>query len=129
MTRIAIPSDDRSTVSPHFGRTSGFLVFTWNGAELSSDYRAIAATPRESCCGSEGESRHESILNAIRDCDVVIAGGMGGGMLAALYEAGIEVAMSSVLNARDAAEMLIADVLPASSGSGCCIAEAGGQTT
>ena len=128
MTKIAIPSDDRSTVSPHFGRTSGFLVFTWDGDQLASDYRAIAAAPQERCCGSEEESRHERIVNAIRDCDVVIAGGMGGGMLAALYEAGIEVAMSTVGNARDAAEMLIADILPASSGSGCCLAEAEGET-
>jgi hypothetical protein len=63
------------------------------------------------------------ILILIRDCDVVVAGGMGRGMLSALYQAGIEVAMSSVANARNAAEMLIADILPASSGSGCCHSE------
>ena len=41
-------------------------------------------------------------------------------MLSALYDAGIEVAISTVADARQAAEMLVNDILPASSGSGCC---------
>ena len=120
MTRIAIPSDDHHTIAPHFGRTSGFLVFEYDGTSLSSAYRPIAEGASAECCGSDGGSRHERIVAAIRDCDVVIAGGMGGGMLSALYDAGIEVAISTVADARQAAEMLVNDILPASSGSGCC---------
>jgi predicted Fe-Mo cluster-binding NifX family protein len=121
MTRIAIPSDDRQTIAAHFGRTSGFLVFEYDGSELRSDYRAVGGQAADSCCGEDGQSRHQRIVAAIRDCDVVIAGGMGGGMMSALYEAGIEVAISTVADARKAAEMLISDLLPASSGSGCCV--------
>ena len=112
MTRIAIPSDDRQTIAPHFGRAGGFLVFDFDGTALTADYRLMPELGRE--------SRHEGIVNALRDCDVVIAGGMGGGMMSALYAAGIEVAISTVADARKAAEMLVADILPASSGSGCC---------
>jgi predicted Fe-Mo cluster-binding NifX family protein len=119
-TKIAIPSDDRQTIAPHFGRTAGFLVFDYDGSVFTSAYRALSDQPAEGCCGSEGVSRHERIVAAIRDCDVVIAGGMGGGMMSALYEAGIEVAISTVEDARKAAEMLVADILPAASGSGCC---------
>jgi predicted Fe-Mo cluster-binding NifX family protein len=120
MTRIAIPSDDRTTVAAHFGRTAGFLVFHFEDDRMRSEYRPIGATPREVCCGAEGQSRHERIVETIRDCDVVIAGGMGGGMMTALRDAGIEVALSTVDDARKAAEMLVADILPAATGSGCC---------
>ena len=120
MTKIAIPSDDRQTIAAHFGRTSGFLVFDYDGADLTSAYRTIAEAPAAGCCGSDGESRHERLVATIHDCDVVIAGGMGGGMMSALYAAGIEVAISTVSDARKAAEMLVADILPAASGSGCC---------
>lgn len=111
MTRIAIPSDDRQTVAQHFGRAAGFLVFQYDGGALTSNYRPL----------TEGMAHdHERIVDAIRDCDVVIAGGMGGGMMSALYAAGIEVAISTVEDARKAAEMLVDDILPVSSGSGCC---------
>jgi len=110
-TRIAIPSDDRRTIAPHFGRASGFLVFDYDGTGITGGYRPLP----------EGSAHdHERIVDTIRDCDVVIAGGMGGGMMSALYRAGIEVAISTVADARKAAEMLVDDILPVSSGSGCC---------
>lgn len=111
MTRIAIPSDDRRTVAQHFGRAAGFLVFEYDGGALTSEYRPL----------TEGTAHdHERIVDVLRDCDVVIAGGMGGGMMSALYDAGIEVAISTVTEARKAAQMLVEDILPVSSGSGCC---------
>ncbi len=120
MTRIAIPSDDQQTIAAHFGKTAGFLVFHYDGEALTSEYRRIAEAPREECCGADGASRHDRIVSTLHDCDVVIAGGMGGGMMSALYDAGIDIALSNVPDARQAAEMLIADILPASTGSGCC---------
>jgi predicted Fe-Mo cluster-binding NifX family protein len=120
MTRIAIPSDDQQTIAQHFGKTAGFLVFHYDGEALTSEYRRIAEAPRAECCGAGGASRHDTIVSTLHDCDVVIAGGMGGGMMSALYDAGIDIALSSVPDARQAAEMLIADILPASTGSGCC---------
>jgi predicted Fe-Mo cluster-binding NifX family protein len=121
MTRIAVPSDDRQTINPHFGRTAGFLVFNHEGDALTSEYRGVQeSSPEEVCCGGGGASHHELIVRTIRDCDVVIAGGMGGPMMSALYDAGIEVALSSVANARSAVEMFVNDILPASTGSGCC---------
>ena len=122
MTRIAIPSNDRLTINPHFGRTAGFLVFDYDGSEITSEYRAVEeSTAEEICCGGGGASHHELIVRSIRDCDVVIAGGMGSGMMRTLYDAGIEVALSTVTDARSAVEMLVHDILPASTGSGCCM--------
>ena len=120
MTKIAIPSDDRKTIADHFGRTAGFLVFHYADDEMQSEYRSIAAGPQDECCGNDGESRHHRIVDVIRDCDVVIAGGMGGGMMTALRDAGIEVALSTARDARAAAEMFVVDILPQSTGSGCC---------
>lgn len=123
MIKIAIPSDDRQTINPHFGRTAGFLVFSHDDGVLTSEYRGVQeSSPEEICCGGGGAPRHELLVRAIRDCDVVIAGGMGGPMMSALYAAGIEVALSSVADARSAVNMFVSDILPASSASGCCTA-------
>ena len=120
MTKIAIPSDDRTTMAPHFGRTAGFLVFHHDSNGMTSEYRPVAEGPQSGCCGGDGPSRHERILSALGDCDVVIASGMGDHMLGALYGLGVEVVFSSVTDARQAAEMLVSDLLPVQSGSGCC---------
>ena len=120
MTRIAIPSDDRHHVAEHFGHAAGFLVFRYDGGELASEYREVGPPPPGSGGGGDEMTRHQRVLAVIRDCDVVIAASVGGGMLSALYDAGIEVALSTVGEARKAAEMLVNDILPASTGSGCC---------
>lgn len=123
MTRIAVPSNDQQTINPHFGRTAGFLVFNYDEGKLTSEYRGVEeSSPEEICCGGGGASHHELIVRSIRDCDVVIAGGMGSGMMSALYDAGIEVALSSVADARSAVDMFVHDILPASTQSGCCTA-------
>ena len=118
-TKIAVPSDDRATVAQHFGRSAGFLVFHYDGRDMISEYRSLPVAPSGDC-GSDGGGRHQRILDAIRDCDVVVAGGMGEPMLAALYSAGVDVVLSTVSDARKAAEMLVSDLLPQYSGSGCC---------
>jgi predicted Fe-Mo cluster-binding NifX family protein len=120
MTRIAIPSDDRQTIAPHFGRASGFLIYSYDGSALTSEYRPLGEVAQPGCCESGDQSRHERMVAALRDCDVIIAAGMGRGMMSALYEAGIEVALSSLTNAHHAADLLVADILPHSTGSGCC---------
>lgn len=114
-TKIAVPSDDRATVAQHLGRSAGFLVFHYDGRDMISEYRPLPAS-----ADGDGGARHERILSAIRDCDVVVAGGMGEPMLAALYSAGVDVVLSTVSDARKAAEMLVSDLLPQYTGSGCC---------
>jgi len=72
--KIAIASDDKKTISSHFGRASGFVVFDIkNGKAINRNYRENVGKSSGEC----GSCDHQSMINNIKDCDVVISYGMG----------------------------------------------------
>lgn len=101
--KIAAITDDGQTLSQHFGRARYFLVVTAEaGRMVSRELRDKAGhhtfAPNEgagpSHAGPHGfdpasRDRHGRMLAAIADCQVLLAGGMGQGMYAALEQAGI----------------------------------------
>lgn len=119
--RIAIPSDDRSTIAPHFGLTRGFLVFHVNGsaAELEA-YRPLEM-PQHECACSAGErpSRHQLVLDALTGCRAVIARGMGTQMYDDLEACGIAVSLTVVEDARKAIDLFLTHSLPERADLGC----------
>lgn len=79
--RIAIPHDN-GNVFQHFGHTEEFKIYTVeDGAVVSSEILSAAG------------SGHEALAGVLRDnsIDALVCGGIGGGAMSALEEAGIEV--------------------------------------
>ncbi len=117
--KIALVSDNGTTISRHFGRAKQYVVVTIeDGREVGREVRA-----KDDCHShghghshehdhahdhSHSDPRHDALIEAIRDCQVVIAGGMGAGMDQRLRSAGltairtkipsIEIAIEKYLN-------------------------------
>jgi len=83
--KIAIASADGVTLSPHFGRSTCFIVFeVSDGKVIGREVRdnTHTAFAKGECSGAEarhgaGEHSHAAVVNALRDCQVVLCGGMG----------------------------------------------------
>jgi predicted Fe-Mo cluster-binding NifX family protein len=105
---IAVVTDGGETVSRHFGRARFYLVATIaNGEVVARELRAKAGhedfagrghgshepgEPRG--YGHDAPAKHRAMTDSIRDCDVLIAGGMGRGALGALQAIGIETVIT-----------------------------------
>ncbi|WP_129633352.1 NifB/NifX family molybdenum-iron cluster-binding protein [Candidatus Oscillochloris fontis] len=101
--KIALVSDNGTTISRHFGRARQYVVVTVeDGNEVARELRS-----KEDCHShghdhdhdhdhSHSDPRHDAILDAIRDCQVVIAGGMGAGMDQRLRSAGINAIRTQI---------------------------------
>ena len=98
--KVAVATTDGIKLSAHFGRSAGFVVFEIEDDTIKRhELRANHHTPHAvgQCSGDQGEHRshdhashdHSSIVSLLRDCDVVLCGGMGPGALNALKDSGI----------------------------------------
>lgn len=123
--KIALPSNDGTTVSAHFGRSRGFIIFeTDNHHILKEEYRENNVTghaqghhhdhdhDHHHGQGNENHTHsHAGILGVLSDCEVVIAGGMGHRLYTDLMAAGKKVYVTRENDARKAAELLLKDDL------------------
>jgi predicted Fe-Mo cluster-binding NifX family protein len=114
--RIAAITDDGKTISQHFGRARYFLVVTIEDDKISTQelrdkvghhtFAPHEATghgrPGSHGFDSASRSRHGQMLAVIADCQVVLAGGMGQGMLQNLAQAGIRPLLTEVKNIEEA---------------------------
>ena len=94
--KIAIPTNDGTSISEHFGRSKGFLVYeVANGKIEKREFRENGMTHSHAqgdCAhGSHGAGGHShaGILSALEDCQLVLCLGMGGRAADALEEVGI----------------------------------------
>lgn len=72
--KIAIASDDTKTISHHFGRARGFVVFDIkNGKVVNTEYRENIGKYSGEC----GSCDHSAMINNVKDCENVISYGMG----------------------------------------------------
>ena len=115
--QIAVVSDDGASVSQHFGRAELYIVLTVRNGKITAeerrpklDRRAFVGQPHEEddAQGRHGfdagaQSRHGQMAQAISDCRALIAGGMGWGACESLQQLGIDVVVTDVESARDAA--------------------------
>jgi predicted Fe-Mo cluster-binding NifX family protein len=124
--KIAVVSDDGLTISQHFGRAEMYVVLTiedgqivaeetrpklGHGAFVGQPHADLDAQGRHGF-GAGAQSRHEQMAEAVGDCQALIAGGMGWGAQESLRQRGIEVVVTDVENARDAALRHAAGELP-----------------
>lgn len=127
-TKIAIPTDDKQTVAPHFGRAGGFMIYdVSNGKVLGSEYRANDFTghargqhhQHEAHGAGHGGHSHKGILDNLGDCKAVISGGMGQRLFNDLAQHKIEVLITRESNLDRAVELYLSGGLD-SSGKPCC---------
>lgn len=114
--KIAAITDDGQAISQHFGRARYFLVVTVEeGKIVARELRDKAGhhtfAPNEGAgpghAGRHGfdpasRGRHAQMLAAIADCEILLAGGMGQGMLQNLLQAGIRPILTEVKSVEEA---------------------------
>ena len=119
---IAIASDDGVNIASHLGKTKGFVIFKVQDESISEQwYRANTFTGHARGLSGQdhGIDRHGPILEALKDCKVVISHGMGRRIYDDLQQAGIEVFITHEMNARDAVELYINNELVDRPDLGC----------
>ena len=126
--KIAVITDDGTTISQHFGRAAHYLVFTVeNGAitgkELRDklghrqfasephDHGQEQSDPRGHGFGAQADRRHARMVEAIRDCDVLIVRGMGRGAYLAMQQAGVRPVVTDIADAATAVQAYMDDTL------------------
>jgi predicted Fe-Mo cluster-binding NifX family protein len=94
--RIAVPTNNGTSISEHFGRCAAFLIFEIEDNRIQARERRTNGMQHShgqgNCghgsAGSEAPS-HRAILSALAGCDVVICAGMGWRAAEALKSGGI----------------------------------------
>ena len=125
--RIAVATDDGASISMHFGRSAGFIIFDIDdGIAKRLEQRENISTPHaQGMCGhgheTGGHHSHEAIADALKDCQAVICHGMGQRAFVDLEAKGIKaIIVSEDLTADAAAGQYAQGGLDASGGSPCC---------
>jgi predicted DNA-binding protein (UPF0251 family)/predicted Fe-Mo cluster-binding NifX family protein len=124
--KIAVITDDETTISQHFGRASWYMVFTAQDDKITGKERrpkmghshfASMEDPNSTHAGPHGydassQKKHTSMAEAIADCQVLIAGGMGMGAYKSLKSYKIEPIITSVKNINNAVKLYVYGKLP-----------------
>jgi predicted Fe-Mo cluster-binding NifX family protein len=108
MTKIAFPTDDGETISKHLGQARFFQVVTLqNGQVQSSEQREKAAHSHQGRVHDHAAGFHpgQAMVDVIRDCQVLIAGGMGQPMYNRATSSGLVVILTGEDRIEDALEV------------------------
>jgi predicted Fe-Mo cluster-binding NifX family protein len=110
ITRIAVPTDNETHVAPHTGRCRGFAVYDLaEGKATKVEYRPNTFTAHHHSPDSSGQHRHEhhhshdGILSGLRDCQALIAFGMGRRLVDDLHANGFRVFLADTDDVESAA--------------------------
>ncbi|CAG0943565.1 hypothetical protein ANRL1_01390 [Anaerolineae bacterium] len=108
--KIAVVSDDGVTISQHFGRAAHYVVVTVENqrivsseivdkmghAHFSGEAHGEANDSRGHGFDAGAQSRHARMLDAIADCQVLIARGMGAGAYESIRAANISPVVTDI---------------------------------
>ena len=93
--KIAIPTNDGINLSAHFGRCRQFLIFEAGNGQVK-----LVETRMNAGCHGHGATDgaaehpgHSGFVEALRDCETVLCGGIGAGAVEALKAGGIPVVL------------------------------------
>ena len=117
--KIAVVSDDGTTVARHFGRAPLYVVFTIvNNTIADREVRHKPFHPRQNCLnkgsgdsGTSGPgdgSTHQYMISGVSDCQAVVAGGMGLASYYDLTSADMEVIITHLAEVEEAASRYLA---------------------
>ena len=110
--KVGVVTDDGRTVSAHFGMATQYLVFQIEDGEIkgretrpkashshSDREQADAGSVRQ----EEGEHHgHGEMLSNVRDCEALIARGMGRPMYESILRLGIKPCVTDIASAEEA---------------------------
>jgi len=117
--KIAVVSDDGETISQHFGRAQQYVVVTVENGRIEKreirdklghmhfEGQQAHEEDREHHHGPEAEHRHGQMIEPIADCEVLIAGGIGGGAYEAIHSQGIRPVLTDVKLIDDAVKAYV----------------------
>ncbi len=127
--KIAVATIDGSQVSPHFGRSAGFVIFDVEGKSIKEkQLRSNQHTPHAQGLCHDGEHHehghaphsHSNVVGLLQDCEVVLCGGMGSGAAQALNASGIRTHLVPVPSSVDGAvQQFLSGTIPASHNVHC----------
>jgi len=115
--KIAVASMDGKKISPHFGRSACFVIYSIQAQTVQQrEVRTNRMTGhgQGECQGEHhadpgaGRHSHGPILQALHDCETVIAQGMGRRMVEDFSRSGIQVFLTDETEADRAVELLLA---------------------
>lgn len=118
MIKIAVVTEDKKTVCRHFGRAPYYLVFSAEGDNIlekeirgKAGHHTFAGSAADTephhheghhHGGHHPDHKHNRMIETIRDCEVVIVGGMGEGARRAMQDAGITACSTELEEAEEA---------------------------
>ena len=116
--KIAVVTDDHTTISAHFGRALFYEIFTVENGKVVSREAFVRGSQVESMGGHHdhaGQGYHQHDHNAmmapIADCQVLVARGMGTGAHASLREHGIQPIITDIPDIQAAVDAYLAGTL------------------
>jgi len=124
--KIAVVTDDEITICQHFGRASLYMVFTAQDGKITGKEKrpkmghshfASAEGAHSEHSGPHGfdaasQKKHASMAEAIADCQVLIAGGMGMGAYDSMKSYKIEPIVTDITNIDEAIKLQLEGKLP-----------------
>ena len=119
--KIAVISEDGTTVSQHFGRAPYYVVVTAEDGEVvdketrdkmghhsfAGQHHDDTAPGERHGFGAGAQSRHASMAETIADCKVLIAGGMGWGAYENMTSRGIETIVTDIKTIDEAVKLYL----------------------
>ena len=112
--RIAAITDDGTNISSHFGRAPFYAVFTIENQEVVKremrdkmghqqfvHEEGLVDEQGRHGFGPGSEDRHAAMAQAIRDCDVLLSGGMGWGAFESMKQAAIKTVVTDIASIED----------------------------
>ena len=119
--KIAAISDDETTISQHFGRAPLYVVVSVeDGKIVSKETRAktghhtfAAHQPSDLAPGERhgydagSQIRHQSMIETISDCQVLLAGGMGWGAYESMQSYNIKPIVTDVKSIDEAVQLYL----------------------
>jgi predicted Fe-Mo cluster-binding NifX family protein len=124
--KIAAISEDGANISQHFGRAPYYVVVTVEEGKIvdsetrpKAGHQTFAAQGHPRLAPGErhgydpgSQAKHQSMAEAIADCEVLIAGGMGWGAYESLKGYGIRPIVTDVTDIREAVRRYLEGELP-----------------
>jgi len=123
--KIAVITEDGTTISQHFGRAPLYAVVTVEDGKIVSQetrnksghhtfaaHRPDLGPDEKHGYGAGSEVRHASMAETISDCQVLIAGGMGWGAYESFKSLNIEAVVTDVASIDEAVKLYLEGKLP-----------------
>ncbi len=123
-TNIAVVTDDGLTISQHFGRAKFYeVLFVENGSIIKRERRDKIGhhnfAHEEHHHHSDGQhghdeashNKHVSMAEAIKDCQILLARGMGNGAYQSMLQLHIKPVVTDIAQIDEAVQAVIAGII------------------